>query len=179
MSFDPNRPQVPDPYASLPPVPAFPLVSPQIVAGEPLPFALSGDGGAHSPELSWTGAPAETASLLLTCFDPDAPMPGGYWHWLVVDVPAGTVGVAYDAGQVSGAGLDGAYSTPNSSGRVSYVGSAPPVGDQYHRYFFVVHALDVEHLALPRGAESSPVEVAEAALPHTIARAVLMGTYQR
>jgi Raf kinase inhibitor-like YbhB/YbcL family protein len=179
MNFDPNRPQAPNPYPALAGISSFDVTSPQITEGEPLPFALSGDGGSHSPALDWAGAPSETASFLLTCFDPDAPMPGAFWHWLVEDIPATTTSVGYDEGRVPGAGLPGAYSTPNSSGMSSFFGAAPPFGDQYHRYFFVVHALDVEHLELPKGSDSSPVEVSEAALPHTIARAVLMGTYQR
>ncbi|MDR1354662.1 MAG: YbhB/YbcL family Raf kinase inhibitor-like protein [Propionibacteriaceae bacterium] len=179
MTFDPNRPQAPHPYEGLPAVPSFLLTSPQITEGERLPYELSDDGGAHSPELNWRDAPAETKSFLITCFDPDAPRPGGFWHWLLVDVPTCCTGLPYDAGRHLNGDVASAYSTINSRGDYKYVGAAPPAGDQLHRYFFAVHALDVTHLQLPLGTKTSPVDVAFTALPHTIARAVLMGGYQR
>jgi Raf kinase inhibitor-like YbhB/YbcL family protein len=184
MAFDPNRPQAPHPYKGLPVIPAFQLASPQFTDGEPLPYELSGDGGGHSPELNWSGAPAATAGFLVTCFDPDAPRPGGFWHWLISDVPADVTTLPYDAGRLPAAGLpgggrDGAYTIANSAGSYDYIGAAPPPGDQVHRYFFAVHALDVAPLDLPLCEDTPPAEVAAVALPHTIARAVLMGTYRR
>ena len=57
------------------------------------------------------------------------------------------------------------------------MGAAPPPGDQVHRYFFVVHALDVPSLGL--GPDTMPGAANTAVLFHTLARAVLVGTYQR
>ena len=60
------------------------LVSPAFGYGEPLParFAYCGEGAQNlSPPLSWSGAPAGTASFALVMSDPDAPS-GTFVHWL-------------------------------------------------------------------------------------------------
>ena len=57
-----------------------------------------------------------------------------------------------------------------------YSGAAPPPGDQVHRYFFVVHALDVPSLG--SAPDTMPGAANTAVVFHTLARAVLVGTYQ-
>jgi len=181
MEFDVNRPMAPDPYSILPPVPAFTLTSTDITDGQPLRRAQTEEGGHIMPQLSWAGFPAQTKSFLVTIFDPDAPMPGAYWHWLTADVP---VAVTRTAGGQSSKddphpfGPEAVY-LPNTAGYVGFVGAAPPPGDRTHRYFVAVHALDVAHLDLPNGADTQPADVAAAAVPHTIARAVIVGTHRR
>ena len=75
---------------------AFAVTSNSFKDGDYLPkdFILSADfgfgcaGGNTSPHLKWSGAPAGTKSFVVTCYDPDAPTGSGFWHWLVVNIPA-------------------------------------------------------------------------------------------
>ena len=192
MAIDQDRPVAADPYSLLPRVPLFSLTSTDISDGQPLPTAQTSDGGSISPQLSWSGFPLETKSFLLTCFDPDSPKEDGLWLWLVADIPSDVTSIP--AGNstsmmkalasrffrpASSIGVEEAIDLPNGSGTVGFSGAAPEKGDRVHRYYFAVHALDVETLELPHGRRTAPDLAAATAVPHTIARAVLMGTHQR
>jgi len=190
--FDPNRPVAPDPYAALPPVPAFTLTSDEVHDGEPLGRAQTLAGGSVSPSLSWSGFPEATRSFLLTCYDPDAPRSGGAFHWVVGDIPVFVTSVPVGkrrsvprtlAGIIvrpaSSIGEPDATDLPSTMRATGFLGASPPKGDRAHRYIFAVHALDVARLALPRGRTTPPALVVAAAVPQTLARAVLVGTHQR
>jgi phosphatidylethanolamine-binding protein (PEBP) family uncharacterized protein len=82
-----------DPFWRLPVVPSFTVTSTDVTDGQALPPAqMSGifevPGGKDlSPQLSWSGAPAETKSYTVTMYDPDAPSGSGFWHWALADIP--------------------------------------------------------------------------------------------
>jgi Raf kinase inhibitor-like YbhB/YbcL family protein len=176
MSLD--RPYPPDPYSLLPEVPAFTLKSADLDDGQRLPAAFTVDGEGVSPALEWAGFPEGTRSFVVSCFDPDAPTPSGFWHWNLVDVPVTTTALERGAGAADGAALPaGAYQVRNDGGTPGFTPAAPPPGDHEHRYFFAVHALDVPQLGV--GPDASNAGVAFNVVFHTLARAVLVGTYQR
>ncbi|MHA7132783.1 YbhB/YbcL family Raf kinase inhibitor-like protein [Oerskovia turbata] len=172
-----DRPLAPDPYSLLPPVPRFTVTSDDVRDGEPLPRAHTAAGDNLSPELAWNHFPAATRSFLLSCFDPDAPTPAGYWHWTVVNLPASTASLPRGAGSPGGALLPaGAFHTRHDGGAPGYLGASPPRGDRPHRYVFAVHALDVDRLDVT--PDTPPTAVALTALFHTIGRATIAPTCQ-
>ena len=180
MALSLNRPVAPDPYALLPAVPAFTLRSEDVTDGAPLPDAATNTprGDNVSPQLSWSGFPPETVSFAVSCFDPDAPGASGWWHWTVLGLPVSITSLARGAGRPDGRGLPaGTVQLRGDDGVAGYVGAAPPPGDQVHHYYFVVHALDTDRLGL--AADTPPGAASTALVFHTIARAVLVGTYQR
>lgn len=131
-----------------------------------------------SPALEWSGFPPETQGFVVTCFDPDAPTPSGYWHWTVLDVDAATTSLEEGAGE-SDLTLPGAAThIRNDANEPAYYGAAPPEGDHPHRYIFVVHALDVPTLDLDPET-TTPTTAAFHTVFHTLARARLTVTYHR
>lgn len=132
-------------------------------------------GGNRSPHLAWTGAPEGTESFAVTCYDPDAPTGSGFWHWVVVNIPADAAELAAGAG--SGSGLPGgALQTRTDFGRPGYGGPCPPEGHP-HRYLFTLHAVGVE--SLPVDADTSAAVVGFMLHFNTLEKASLMGLYKR
>ena len=175
-----DRALAPDPIDLLPPSPAFTVTSTDLTDGEALARThahTSAGGDDLSPQLSWSDFPAGTRSFVVTCYDPDAPTGSGFWHWVLVDVPASVTELATGAASGDLSGLPaGAYHVASDWGSKSYGGAAPPPGDRPHRYVFVVHALDVPKLDINDAV--SPAVVGFNLAFHTLARAVIRATYQ-
>lgn len=153
----------------------FTLSSPAFSDGERIPVKYTCDGDDVSPPLGWEGAPPEARSFMLIMYDPDAPV-GTFIHWVLYDIPA-SVNALPEAvprtAVVEGLGVQGR----NDFGSLGYGGPCPPPGDKPHRYFFALHALNVERLGLEPGATAATV--LEKAKQHVVGHAVLMGTYSR
>ena len=98
-------------------------------------------GGNTIPEISWSDVPENAKYIAITVYDPDAPTGGGWWHWVIANIPADKfngINAATHADAIS----NGALETITSFGQAGYGGPCPPVGDTPHRYVFKVYALE-------------------------------------
>ena len=129
-----------------------------------------------SPDLAWSGVPADTQSLVLLIDDPDAPDPQAprtVWdHWVLYNLPPDVAGLP--AGIHPADLPPGARQGLNSWGRTGYGGPCPPIGR--HRYFHLLYALDCR---LPDLGEPHKNRLLVAMDGHILARAELVGTYQK
>ena len=170
-----------NPYDFLPKLPGFTLTSADLTYGGALKKAqvsgIMGAGGEDlSPQLSWSGFPEQTRSFAVTVFDPDAPTASGFWHWAVANLPATVSELPTGVGD--GSLLPGdALTLRNDAGIRRYVGAAPPAGHGVHRYFVVVHAVNQERLDI--GEDASVAFLGFNLFMHSIARAVIHGTYEQ
>ena len=153
-------------------------------AALPMDHILSSDygfgcaGGNKSPQLAWSGAPAGTKSFALHCFDPDAPTGSGFWHWVVVNIPATVSELKLDAGNPkSGLLPAGALQTRTDFGAPGYGGPCPPQGLGAHRYVFTLFA--VKEASLPVNADTSAAIVGFNLHFNTIEKAMLTGKFER
>lgn len=138
-------------------------------------FAFQGmgcTGKNQSPELTWSNAPKETKSFAVTVYDPDAPTGSGWWHWVVIDIPADKTSLSRG---IKLGGADG-LEIASDFGSANYGGPCPPPGKPHH-YIFTVHALKTTKLDLPAGASNAYARFLIES--QSIARATLRATYAR
>jgi Raf kinase inhibitor-like YbhB/YbcL family protein len=141
-------------------------------------FGFGCQGNNQSPHLAWSGAPTGTKSFAVTCFDPDAPTGSGFWHWLVVNIPANVTELELDAGNPkAGKVPQGALQTRTDFGTPGYGGPCPPAGDHPHRYLFTVFAVGTDRLSVM--ADTSAAVIGFQLHFNTLARAAIMGLYKR
>lgn len=133
-------------------------------------FGCSGEN--ISPDLKWQGAPEGTKSFALLVHDPDAPRPTGWWHWLVINIPASKT--EFKKGEKPAAPM---LETVTDFKTLGYGGACPPAGHGVHHYNFTIHALDVETLDIT--VDTDPNTVEKIVKEHSIANATITALYQR
>ena len=138
----------------------------------PLSAASPFVGGSDiSPQLSWSGAPEETQSFALTCWDPDAPTTVGFTHWVRFDIPVTRHLFEAGSNHEHDEWIEGLADT----GSPSYMGMAPPVGDDPHRYIFSIYALDLPSLGMDEKTTYAMLRFQ--IRDHTLAVATLTGRF--
>jgi Raf kinase inhibitor-like YbhB/YbcL family protein len=146
------------------------LTSPSFEADAAIPEKFTCDGGDMNPELQIQNVPEGAVSLALIVHDPDAPIAGGFAHWVVWNIDPKTILIKEESvppGAVEG--LNGAHAT-------RYAGPCPSHGPEVHHYHFKLFALDIS-LDLPETSGLQELEVAMKG--HVLAETELVGTYKR
>ena len=150
----------------------FALHSPVFQNGGAIPDNYARDGENISPPLRWTDPPSATKSFILLVEDPDAPS-GTFRHWAIHGINPSQSELR------EGIGAEGATQRQavNDFGKARYDGPQPPRGHGVHHYHFKIAALDLAQLDLP--VDVSAERAWEAAEPHVIDQAELVGTFER
>jgi len=147
------------------------LSSPAFKEGGIIPSKYTCEGKNINPPLHITGQPAQAKCLVLIMDDPDVPASVRpekmYDHWIVFNMPPSTHQIDEHS---TPPGIQG----KNTGGKNQYTGPCPP--DREHRYFFKLYALD-KLLDLHAGASKKEVE--HAMHGHILAKAQLMGRYEK
>ena len=124
-----------------------------------------------APDLKWANPPKGVKSYAITLFDEDAPTGSGWWHWVVINIPANTRELTPSVKHKN------ITLVRNDYGEKNYGGPCPPMGDQPHRYVFKVWALDTEKINAP--SDASPALIGFMLNKHKIQVSQLTVTYSR
>jgi Raf kinase inhibitor-like YbhB/YbcL family protein len=154
---------------------AFRLTSPAFDNDDDLPLRFTQAGDDVSPPLEWEGVPEGTKELVLICEDRDGDE-GVVTHWVVYGIlPHEVTSLPEDLGdQALVAGDDfELYQGLNEWDNSGWTGPGPDEDRGPHRYFFRLHAIDVELTMLSPGASRAELRVA--AKDHVLATAELVG----
>ncbi len=140
---------------------ALEIKSPEIKSGSTISdkhifnnFGCKGEN--ISPKITWKDAPKDTKSFALTVYDPDAPTGSGWWHWLLINIPANYKEVSSNFGKEDKFDLkDGIKQVRNDFGLHKFGGPCPPVGDKPHRYIFTIYALKTDKIDIDKSATAA------------------------
>lgn len=152
----------------------FRLISWDFENGETMNKKYTCEGENKIPNLEWQNAPEGTKSFAVICDDPDAP--GKTWvHFIAFNIPMGDHKIDTRLGRQEKT-QSGITQGLNSAKHLGYDGPCPPPGDNPHRYFFNLYALD-DKLELHPGATKD--QLLRAMQGHILGQATIMGTYAR
>lgn len=119
----------------------FSIFSPNFHDGGPLPLSSEGSSGCTgkniAPSFFWTNVPAQTSSFALLMNDVDAPISGGFHHWITYNIPATARTLHGNAPFTQGT---------NGANVQTYVGPCPPPTGERHHYIFTLYALNVANI---------------------------------
>ena len=136
-----------------------------------------GCSGANiSPELHWNKPPKRTKSFAVTMYDPDAPTGSGWWHWIIVNIPANSRQLAQGVSD-SQTLPKGIVEVINDFGTVGYGGACPPSRDDAHMYVITIYALDIAKLDITKTTNRA---IAGYMINHhTLAKSTIISYYKR
>ena len=151
------------------PTKAMKLTSPAFQNNGAIPAMYTCDGQGVNPEIDISGVPAGAKSLAFVLHDPDAPVAGGFTHWVIYNMDP-TVTKIEKSGIPSGStqGLNG-------SKQNAYTGPCPPSGT--HHYQFQIFALDKMLGLDPTITDKTALD--NAMVGHVLDDALLVGTYSK
>lgn len=134
--------------------------------------AVGCSGKNLAPELNWFNAPSGTQGYALLVNDMDAPLAGGWHHYVVYDIPGST-------SVLPGHGLhlytEGATSWDvNGIPNVGWGGPCPPADGQIHHYIFTLYALSAATIP---GSDLTYEGVLSAIGPYVLGSTVIIGTF--
>jgi Raf kinase inhibitor-like YbhB/YbcL family protein len=124
-------------------------------------------GENQAPELRWTNEPSTTQSFAFTMNDPDAPVAGGFHHWVVYNIPA-------SVHELEGHGQNPFSEGTTSFGTTGYGGPCPPPTGQRHHYIFTVYALKVAHVD---GDQLTFEQLLQAMGPNVVGATTIVGIF--
>ena len=130
-----------------------------------IPAKYSCEGAEVSPPLDIANIPSTAKSLALIVDDPDAPIKGGFTHWVMWNM---------DVKGYLPEGFKNAMQGLNSAKKTGYKGMCPPTGT--HHYHFKVYALD-EMIELDHNNDKESLE--KRMQGHILAEGELIGLYKK
>lgn len=148
----------------------FTITSPNFHDGGPLSikqeFNRFGCTGSNiAPELDWKNVPAGTKSFVMLMSDYDAPVAGGFHHWIVYNIPGSTRELEGNHAFTEGT---------NSFGFMGYGGPCPPATGETHHYLFLLYAIDLAHI----GSQGLTFDqVMNAIQNHVLGATSIIGTF--
>jgi Raf kinase inhibitor-like YbhB/YbcL family protein len=142
------------------------VTSPAFKKNEMIPGKYTCRGSNMNPPLHIAGIPEGTKSVTIIMDDPDAPVKGGFTHWLAWNLDQTMVDIIEN--------YKGGTQGINGAKKKGYYGPCPPQGT--HHYHFRVFALD-ERLKVPADCDKERLE--RAMKGHILAQGELVGLFSK